>query len=144
MAEHVPTHERTRQPSPAPDRDTAGTFIPDTPPPTETPEPDQDDANQRAGRAIAVALEDDTDSQAPAKITASGFGKVAEQILEIAFANGVKVREDAGLAQILSQLNVDSEVPLEALAAVAEILRYVYMANAAMAESALAETAAKP
>ncbi len=114
------------------------------PPPTETPEPDQDDANQRAGRAIAVALEDDTDSQAPAKITASGFGKVAEQILEIAFANGVKVREDAGLAQILSQLNVDSEVPLEALAAVAEILRYVYMANAAMAESALAETAAKP
>ena len=73
------------------------------PPPTGTPEPDQDDANQRAGRAIAVALEDDTDSQTPAKITASGFGKVAEQILEIAFANGVKVREDAGLAQILSR-----------------------------------------
>lgn len=112
------------------------------PPLSATPEPDQDGAKQRADRTIAVAIEDDPDTAAAAKITASGFGKVAEQILEIAFANGVKVREDAGLAQILSKLDVDSEVPLEALAAVAEILRYVYLANAAMAESAAAEQGA--
>ena len=106
------------------------------PPPVETSDDDQDQAKPRPERAIAVALEKDPETEAPARITASGYGKVAEQILEIAFANGVKVREDADLAQILAQLEVESEIPLEALAAVAEILRYVYAANAAMADGA--------
>ena len=63
------------------------------------------------------------------RITATGKGAVAEQILEIAFASGVKVREDADLAEVLGALDVDSIVPTEALATVAEILSYVYRAN---------------
>ncbi|MBX9634156.1 MAG: EscU/YscU/HrcU family type III secretion system export apparatus switch protein [Magnetospirillum sp.] len=62
-------------------------------------------------------------------ITASGRGYVAEQILAIAFANGVKVRSDADLVQVLSAVDVDSEIPTEAFAAVSEILAYVYKAN---------------
>jgi len=54
---------------------------------------------------------------------------VAEQILAIAFAHDIKVREDADLVQILEAVDLDSEIPLEALAAVAEILSYVYRAN---------------
>ena len=50
----------------------------------------------------------------------------AEQILQIAFDRGVKVRTDADLVELLAAVDVDSEVPLEALAAVAEILSYVY------------------
>ena len=42
------------------------------------------------------------------------------------------MREDAELADILSLIDVDSEIPLEAFAAVAEILAYVYRANANM------------
>ncbi len=103
------------------------------PPKSEPPGPEQDRRRTGAPRAIAVALQDDPDTPAAPRITAAGKGKVAEQILAIAFANGVKVREDADLAQILSLLEVDSVVPLEALAAVAEILRYVYMANADIA-----------
>lgn len=60
------------------------------------------------------------------KITAKGKGALAEQILDLAFQQGVKVRTDADLAEILSHLDVDSEIPLEALAAVATILNYVY------------------
>lgn len=78
-------------------------------------------------KTIAVALEEQGD-KAP-KITASGRGFVAEQILEIAFANGVKVREDADLVQVLNAVDVDSDIPTEAYAAVAEILAYVYRAN---------------
>ena len=79
-------------------------------------------------KAVAVSYERDN---APApRIVASGRGAVADQILDIAFANNVKVREDAPLVEILSQLEIDSLIPLEAYAAVAEILSYVYAANA--------------
>lgn len=83
--------------------------------------------------AIAVAIEDRSPRERAPRIVASGRGKLAEQILEIAFANNVKVREDADLAQILETLEIESLVPLEALTAVAEILAYVYRANAAQA-----------
>ena len=59
-------------------------------------------------------------------MVASGRGALAEQILQIAFDRGVKVRNDADLAEILAAIEVESEIPLEALAAVAEILSYVY------------------
>ena len=50
--------------------------------------------------------------------------------LQIAWANDIKVREDADLVEILSAIDVDSEIPIEAFAAVAEILAYVYRVNA--------------
>jgi len=78
-------------------------------------------------KTVAVAIEEQA-TGAP-KITASGRGFLAEQILQVAFANDVKVREDADLTQILSAIDVDSDIPTEAFAAVAEILTYVYRAN---------------
>ena len=88
----------------------------------------QDGSQPPERRPVAVALQDDDAARNP-KVVASGRGALAEQILEIAFARGVKVREDADLAEILAALEVDSEVPIEALAAVAEILTYVYRSN---------------
>ncbi len=79
-------------------------------------------------KTIAIALEEQAGS-APPKVSATGRGYVAEQILEIAFAKDVKVRTDADLVQILSAVDVDSDIPTEAFAAVAEILNYVYRAN---------------
>ena len=92
--------------------------------------PDQDEPEQPPRReAIAVALAyDPADIDAP-RVVATGHGAMAEKILEIAFASGVKVREDADLAQVLSAVEVDSLIPIEAFAAVAEILAYVYRAN---------------
>ena len=80
-------------------------------------------------RSIAIALDYKADKSNAPKIVASGRGYLAEHILEIAFANNIKVREDADLAQILTAVEVDSEIPLEAFTAVAEILSYVYAAN---------------
>lgn len=76
-----------------------------------------------------MALHRDPDMGDLPRIVASGRGAVAEQILEIAFARGVKVREDADLAEILSALEVDDSIPVEAIAAVAEILSYIYRTN---------------
>ncbi len=79
---------------------------------------------------IAVALDYDphTSDEAP-RVIAKGKGYVAQRILEIAFDKGIKVREDADLAQMLTAVDVDSEIPIEAYLAVAEILAYVYKAN---------------
>ncbi len=79
---------------------------------------------------VAVALTEGRETEGLPRIVASGRGAVARQILEIAFANGLKVREDADLAEILSAIDIDSDIPLEAFAAVAEILSYIYRANA--------------
>jgi flagellar biosynthesis protein len=85
-----------------------------------------------AGRAVpqvAVALQYDPDRADAPRVTASGKGALAEQILNLAFANGVKVRTDPDLAQVLAAVEVDTVIPIEAFAAVAEILAYVYRAN---------------
>ncbi len=94
----------------------------------KTSEPPNNGASE-AARKVAIALEYKEGLDRAPRISATGKGAVAEQILEIAFATGVKVREDADLAQVLGALEVDSIVPTEALATVAEILSYVYRAN---------------
>ena len=78
---------------------------------------------------IAVAIEDARKADDLPKVTAAGRGKIAEQILQLAFENDIKVREDTALAEILASVELDSPVPTEAFMAVAEILSYVYRAN---------------
>jgi flagellar biosynthesis protein len=63
------------------------------------------------------------------RVVATGRGSVAEQILEIAFAQGVPVREDPDLVELLAAVELDAEIPVDAIAAVAEILSYIYRAN---------------
>lgn len=89
-----------------------------------------------ARRSVAVAIENPPETASAPRVVASGRGTLAEQILQIAFDRGVKVRNDADLAEILATVEVDSEIPLEALAAVAEILSYVYRTQAAAAPGA--------
>lgn len=84
---------------------------------------------EKKGRAAAVALENNPDTPDLPRITAAGRGKWAEQILEIAFQNGIKVREDPALAEMLASIELDSPIPTEAIMAVAEILAYVYEAE---------------
>lgn len=80
---------------------------------------------------VAVAVHREAGPGGPPRVVAKGRGAFAEQILEIAFEHGVKVRTDADLSEILAAVELDSEIPLEALAAVAEILSYIYRANGA-------------
>lgn len=84
---------------------------------------------EKPARLTAVAITDgDNDGNIPI-ITAAGRGKIAEQILAIAYENGVKVRSDADLAEILAKIELESPIPSEAFMAVAEVLSYVYRAN---------------
>jgi flagellar biosynthesis protein len=91
--------------------------------------------DQKPRRQVAVALRHGPGDPNLPRIVASGHGAVAEQILELAFAHGVKVRTDADLAEILAAVDVESEIPIEAIAAVAEILAYIYRANGTLART---------
>ena len=104
------------------------------PPPDENGTSTGRKGHKRAD-TVAVALEYNSKSELAPKVIAGGRGKVAEQILQVAFDRGIKVREDADLAEMLSAIDIDSEIPVEAFAAVAEILTYVYRANGNMSDS---------
>jgi len=97
----------------------------------------REQAPKTTTKAVALQYEREVD-EAP-RVVASGKGAIAEQILAVAFAKGIKVREDAELVEILSLVDVDSPIPLEAFAAVAEILSYVYQANASFKQRVQSE-----
>lgn len=86
-------------------------------------------ADAMKDRQVAIALDHDAGTEDAPRIIAKGYGELAEKILRLAFDNDVKVRKDPDLAQILAAVETDCEIPVEAFAAVAEILTYVYRAN---------------
>jgi flagellar biosynthesis protein len=81
------------------------------------------------GRKTAVALDDGVQKGELPRISAAGRGKIAEKILQLAQENGVRIRRDKDLTEMLAQIELDSPIPSEAFMAVAEILSYVYRAN---------------
>lgn len=88
-----------------------------------------EEKTQKMQQTRAIALEYDGAEGAAPRVTASAKGLLAERLLQIAFENGVRVRQDADLVEILAAVDVDTPIPVEAFAAVAEILAYVYAAN---------------
>ncbi len=82
----------------------------------------------------AVALGYDRHSEEAPRVVATGEGHIAKQIIAIAEEHGVHVRKDKDLVEILSHLEIDSIIPLEAYTAVAEILSYVYRVNSDLKE----------
>ena len=79
---------------------------------------------ERVDKKVAVALLYDK-IKAP-KITAKGTDTLAEEIIAIAEEAGVAVSEDPLLAETLSQLEINSEIPEELFKSVAIVLAWVY------------------
>lgn len=77
--------------------------------------------------AVALGYEPEKDN-AP-KVLAKGQGLVAQKIIQIAIDEGIEIRKDADLLQILKAVDIDSEIPIEAFSAVAEIISYIYKEN---------------
>ncbi len=78
---------------------------------------------------MAAAVRYDAERDGAPRITASGRGTIAEKIIELANENGIPVKNDPDLVQVLSKLKVGAEIPIELYRAVAEILAFVYSLN---------------
>ena len=79
--------------------------------------------NSQNDRKQAVALYYDHE-HAP-YVTAKGQGDVAEKIIEKAREHDVPIQEDPLLAQALSHIPLDEEIPEELYKAVAAVLRFI-------------------
>lgn len=74
-------------------------------------------------RQIAVALE--YDGHGAPRVTAKGRGELAQRIVETAREHGVAVEENAILAQALSAVELDDEIPEELYRAAAQVIGFV-------------------
>ena len=85
------------------------------------------DGSEREPIAVAIKYERGKDP-AP-RVIAKGTGHIAETILAIARENGIAVRNDAALVEVLAQIELDRQIPVEAYVAVAEVLSYIFRAR---------------
>lgn len=96
---------------------------------------DKNNADSALSPNYAVALGYDMQKQNAPKVLAKGEGHVAERIIQIALDEGIEIHQDADLVQILKAVDIDSEIPIEAFSAVAEIISYIYKQNGKIIES---------
>ncbi|MBM3226644.1 MAG: flagellar biosynthesis protein FlhB [Candidatus Tectomicrobia bacterium] len=80
-------------------------------------------------RRAAVALKYDAATESAPKVVAKGHGLVAEKIIALAQAQGIPIREDPDLVQVLTQMDLDQEIPPTLYQVVAELLVFVYRMN---------------
>lgn len=86
----------------------------------------QKDIKQETYTPKAAALKYDIDNDSAPKITAKGKGETANNIIKIARENNIPIKKDEDLVELLSQLDLDKEIPASMYKAVAEIFSFIY------------------
>lgn len=81
-------------------------------------------------RRLAVALGYESSRDRAPRLLAKGRGKLASRILEVAAAHQVPVEEDGDLARLLESVPLFEEIPPPLYPVVAEVLTFIYRANA--------------
>lgn len=77
-------------------------------------------------RQKAVALKYKMGEDRAPKVSAKGEAYMAERIMDVAKEHGVPIKEDVLLVEMLSQLEVDEQIPPSLYQAVADIFAFVY------------------
>ena len=73
---------------------------------------------------IAISIEYEGTS-AP-KVTAKGKGYIAQEIIQTAKNLGIPIQENGPLVELLSQVELDQEIPPELYEAVVQVLIFAY------------------
>jgi len=74
----------------------------------------------------AVALKYDSKTTKAPKLTAKGKDKTAQKIIQLAKENNIPIKEDKNLIEMLSEVELNKEVPPQMYKAIAEIFSWVY------------------
>ncbi|MCA0969157.1 EscU/YscU/HrcU family type III secretion system export apparatus switch protein [Halobacillus litoralis] len=82
--------------------------------------------NEKRREAIALSYQE---QEAAPKVVAKGKGFVADNILEKAKEGDVPVQEDASLVELLSELNINEQIPEELYHVVAEVFAFIYKSD---------------
>ena len=81
---------------------------------------------QERKKKKAVALHYDQSKESAPRVVAAGKGYQAERILQVAKEAQLPIYEDPALVEMLSYLDLGSEIPGELYDMVAEVLVFVY------------------
>lgn len=74
-------------------------------------------------KKLAVALQ--YENEGAPLVTAKGAGTVAEQIERLAREAGVPIEQNPMMAEALSQIEIDQEIPVELYQAVAVLVGFI-------------------
>ena len=77
----------------------------------------------------AVSLKYDSRVSKSPLVTAKGKGLIADKIIALAKDNNIPIKEDPDLVQLLSQVDLNREIPASLYKVVAELLSFVYKLN---------------
>ena len=77
----------------------------------------------------AVSLKYDSRVNKSPLVTAKGTGLIADKIIALAKENNIPIKEDPDLVQLLSQVDLNREIPASLYKVVAELLSFVYRLN---------------
>ena len=77
----------------------------------------------------AVSLKYEPPKHEAPIVTAKGQGIIAEKIIEIAKKHHIPIKDDPDLVELLSQLELDEQIPPTVYQVVAEIFSFVYHLN---------------
>ena len=80
-------------------------------------------------RRSAASLSYNQDKHPAPIVSAAGKGYVAEEIIKLAEEHKVPIVEDASLAELLAELNVNEAIPEELYQVVAEVFAFIYQAD---------------
>ena len=80
-------------------------------------------------RKSAVSLRYDPSKYDAPRVTAKGQGAIAERIISLAKENNIPIKEDPDLVEVLSQIDINQEIPPSVYQVVAELLAFVYHLN---------------
>ena len=80
----------------------------------------------RDERKTAIALGYDPQRDDAPRVLASGKGRIAEQIIQIARQHLIPIREDKVAVELLAQVEIGAEIPPELYRIVAEIYAFIY------------------
>ncbi|PLX50113.1 MAG: flagellar biosynthesis protein FlhB [Desulfobacteraceae bacterium] len=84
---------------------------------------------QKTRKNSAVSLKYRHESDSAPRVTAKGKGKIAEKIIKIEKEHDIYIHEDPDLIEVLSQLDINDEIPPDLYLVVAELLAFVYSLN---------------
>ncbi|RFA28523.1 hypothetical protein CAI21_11655 [Alkalilimnicola ehrlichii] len=83
---------------------------------------------------LAVALH--YDGEGAPKVTASGAGHVAEQIVELAREHDIPLHQSEELVELLAQVPLEHEIPEALYRVVAEVIAFAYLIKGKFPEDA--------
>lgn len=83
----------------------------------------------------AVALKYRPARDRAPRVVASGKGKTARRIIDVAREHGVHIHDDPDLVEALSKLDLNEEIPTDLYVVISELLAFVYALNKKAAPS---------